>query len=202
MSKRPLVTRTGVLALGVAAALVGLASEPSRAAGVRGQASALTSTTTTLLGSTTISLADTGQLSDATDSRRASELSGVAGAVRGDALHAATIGWPDQVASEASAAGVAVSVNGFAIGADFVMSRAVAKVGAAASGSTAVEGLVVGGVPVQITGAANQTVPFPGGRVIVNEQQASATGITVNALHIVVTGVLDVVVASATAGLD
>jgi hypothetical protein len=37
--------------------------------------------------------------------------------------------------------------------------------------------------------------------VILNEQRISAAGITVNALHVIVDGIADVVVASATAGV-
>jgi hypothetical protein len=184
--------------------LVGVAmlasAEPGSAQTVSGRASAVKATTSTLFGSTTTAIADTGPLSDATDARQASQgTAAVSSLMTGDALHATTIGWPDQVASESSAADVALSIAGNAIGADFVMSRARAVQGAPASGATSVEGLSVNGVPIPITGAANQTVWIAGGRVVINEQQISATGATVNALHVVVDGVADVVIASATA---
>jgi hypothetical protein len=175
-------------------------AEPGSAQTVSGRASAVQATTSTLFGSTSTAIADTGPLSDSTDARQASQGTGtVSSLVKGDALHATTIGWPDQVASESSVADVALSIAGNAIGADFVMSRARAVQGAPASGTTSVEGLSVNGVPIPITGAANQTVWIAGGRIVINEQQISATGATVNALHVVVAGVADVVIASATA---
>jgi hypothetical protein len=119
---------------------------------------------------------------------------------RGEALHAATIGSGDRVGSEASAAGVKVSVAGMDIGADFLMSRALATAGGVA-GASNVEGLSIAGMPIAVTGEPNQTVAIPNGSVILNEQRISAGGITVNALRVIVTGVADVVVASATAGV-
>ena len=47
----------------------------------------------------------------------------------------------------------------------------------------------------------NQTVSIPGGQVVINEQQILSDGtLVVNALHATVSGVADVVVASAAAG--
>ena len=190
-----------VVTLGVTAALVGVAVEPGRAQDVRGQARVVQSTVSTFLGSTSTTLADTGTLSDSSDAREASQGTGsVAGVFSGKTLHATTIGWPDQVTSEASVAGISLSVGGIAIGADFVMSRAFA-VAAGAVGATSIEGLSIAGVPVTVTGEPNQTIVLPLGRVIVNEQRTSGGGITVNALHIIV-GAVDVVVASATAGVQ
>ena len=40
------------------------------------------------------------------------------------------------------------------------------------------------------------------GRVVLNEQSPGATGTVVNAIHLVVNGIADVVVASAGAGVD
>jgi hypothetical protein len=190
-----------IATLGVAATLVALAVEPGQAQNVRGQARVAQSTVSTLLGTSSMSLADTGTLSDAADARNASRGQGsIAGVFEGEALHAATIGSQDRVASEASAAGVTVSIAGVAIGADFVMSRALATTGGVA-GATNIEGLSIAGMPIEVTGQPNQTVAIPNGRVILNEQRISAAGITVNALHVIVDGIADVVVASATAGV-
>jgi len=53
-----------------------------------------------------------------------------------------------------------------------------------------------------VTGQPNQTIPIFGGRVVVNEQQQILpSGRTVNALHVIVDGIADVVIASATAGI-
>jgi hypothetical protein len=154
-----------------------------------------------VLGQST-SLADSGTLSGAGDARDASQLSGdIPGVLKGGVLHAVTIGWSDQAASEASMADVAISVGGVGVSADFVMARAMAVAGAAASGRTLVENLSINGVPISVTGEANQSVAIPGGRVVVNEQTASTGGMAVNALRVVVDGVADVVVGSANAAI-
>jgi hypothetical protein len=79
------------------------------------------------------------------------------------------------------------------------LTEAVARLGAAPAGTVTFDGLVINGMPVDST-APNQTIYIPGGRIVVNEQIASAGGIVVNALHIVAGGV-DVVIASASAGV-
>ena len=191
-----------ILTLGAAATFVALAGEPGRAQNVRGQARVVQSTVATVLDGSTATLADTGTLSDAGDAREASRgQDSIAGVFTGEALHATTVGSPAQVGSEASVAGVTVSVGGVAIGAEFVMSRATATTTGAA-GVSAIEGLSVAGMPIAVSGEPNQTVLIPNGRVILNEQRISGSGITVNALHVIVDGVADVVVASATAGLQ
>jgi len=56
-------------------------------------------------------------------------------------------------------------------------------------------------LPIPVTGDPNQRIDVPGGVVVINEQRVSPDGTTVvNALHAVISGVADVVVASATAG--
>jgi len=54
-------------------------------------------------------------------------------------MHATTIGWPDQVNSETSVADLIVTVAGTNIGADFVMSRASAKLGFGSDGTVNIE---------------------------------------------------------------
>jgi hypothetical protein len=155
----------------------------------------------TLLGITT-ALADTGTLGSTSDAREASQVIGsIPNVLGGEALHAVTIGWPDQVASEASVANLGMSVGGVRVAADFVMARASDSTGAAGSGVSTIEGLSVNGVPVFVTGAPNQIVQFPGGQMVINEQTISAASSTVNALHVTVFGIADVVIASAKAGL-
>ena len=88
-----------------------------------------------------------------------------------------------------------------AIGADFVMSRAIATA-AGVAGVSNIEGLSIAGIPIAVSGQPNQTIAIPNGRVILNEQRLSASGLTVNALHVIVDGVADVVVATATAGIQ
>jgi len=157
---------------------------------------------TTVLGGTIV-LSDTGALTGGDDARQASQVTGVAPSVlTAESLHAVTIGWLDEAASEASLAGLGLTIGGNGISAGFVMARAAAGIGVPSAGAAIIDGLSINGVPIAVTGQPNQTVLIPGGRVVINEQQpVLPTGVTVNALHIVIDGVADVVIASATAGI-
>ena len=170
---------------------------------VTGQARAVQATVLgSLLGSQTV-LSDTGALTGGDDARQASQVTGaVLSVLTAEALHATTIGWPDEAASEASLAGLAVTVAGNGITAGFVMARAAAILGGAGAGDTDIDALSINGAPITVTGQPNQTIPLLRGRVIINEQQPLfPSGMTVNALHIVIDGVADVVIASAKAGI-
>src|SRR5713101_6585390 len=71
------------------------------------------------------------------------------------------------------------------------------------SGISTLSNLAINGTPIAVTGDPNQTIWVPGGQVIINEQTISPTGTAVvNALHVAITGVADVVIASATAGIS
>jgi len=156
-----------------------------------------------VLGATTV-LAGTGTLAAGTsDALQASGVTaGIPSLLTGEVLHAVTIGYPDQIDSEASLAALALNVAGTSIGADFVMSRATAVVGSAV-GTSNIDGLSINGVPILVTGDPNQTIGIPGGSVVLNEQQSLPDGtLVVNALHAIVSGVADVAVASATAGFS
>jgi hypothetical protein len=119
-----------------------------------------------------------------------------------EVLHAVTIGWPDQVASEASLANLNLIVAGISISADSILARASQVSGAAGTGSSNISNLSINGTPIAITGSPNQSVPIPGGQLVINEQTISSTGTAVvNALHVTVAGVADVVIVSATAGI-
>jgi len=76
--------------------------------------------------------------------------------------------------------------------------------GATVSGSTEIDGLVVNGQSIFVTGSPNQTVSLVGGGyIILNEQNSSVNGsITVNALHLTVPGVADVIIDSAFAAVS
>jgi hypothetical protein len=194
-------------AFALAGALVGLLAWPgtSEAQTVTGQAKAAQATVMLgiLGGTTTTTLSDTGTLSGTNDAREASLLSGnIPSLLTADVFHATTIGYPDEVDSEASFADLGLTVAGTGISADFVMARAFAVLGGAAVGSSDIGGLSINGIPIFPTGDPNQTIDIIGGRVVVNEQQTSPDGtITVNALHVTVYGVADVVISSATAGI-
>ena len=169
---------------------------------VTGAARAVQATVLGPLAGTTTVLADTGSLAGTSDALQASAVTGtIPSLLAGEALHATTIGWPDQVASEASLADVALSVAGTSIGADFVMARALAVLGSAGAGTSNIANLSINGVPIAVSGGPNQTIYIPGGLVVIDEQQTSAASTVVNALHVTVYGVADVVIGSATAGI-
>lgn len=185
----------------LAGVLVSLLAWPgtSEAQTVTGQASAVRATVFKALGlGTTTALSETVTLSGTPDAREASLVTGsVPSLLTGEALHAVTIGWPDQVASEASLGSLAMTVAGTGISADFVMARALSVLGSAGTGRTNIDGLSINGIPIVPTGSPNQTIAIPGGRVVINEQVSSAGATVVNGLHVVVDGVVDVVIASA-----
>jgi hypothetical protein len=204
MSQRIKTLCSRVSAILVCAGLLALPAA-ARAQNVSGEASAIRAT---VFGATT-ALADTGRLADEADAREASAVTAAVASLGGaEALHATTIssvdGWApgDSVASEASLANLALSVAGNSVSAAFVMARALAPLDGAGLGMTDVEGLAINGAPVPVTGEPNQVVWLLGGRLVINEQIASASGTAVNALHLVVNGIADVVVASAAAGID
>jgi len=166
---------------------------------VTGIASAVQATTG--LGTIT-TLASTGTLSGLTDARQASQLMGsVPALLSAETLHATAIGLSDRVASQASLGNLILGVGTTSIGADAVLAQAEAAAGSA-TGSSVLGNLTLDGVPVDVSGAPNQTISLPGGRLVINEQTATAGGIVVNALHLVVDGIADVVLGSATAALQ
>ena len=66
-----------------------------------------------------------------------------------------------------------------------------------ALGGSSVAGLTINGKSIAITGLPNQTIPLLIGKIVINEQLPWNNGIRVRALHVVVYGVADVVVAEA-----
>ncbi|MGH9339852.1 MAG: choice-of-anchor P family protein, partial [Acidobacteriota bacterium] len=166
-------------------------------------------------GVTTV-VSDTGPLPPSGDGREAS-LSTFRGAfstvptpLDAEVAHASSIGQGDRSRSEASVANPDLVIGGNTIAASFVMARAAAvwqpaPASPAVSGSSEVAGLVINGLPVAVSGAPNQGVVLPNGRVVINEQNSS-TGkdwaeIMVNGLRVVVDGLADVVISSARAGV-
>src|SRR5258707_13558742 len=172
---------------------------------VTGDATAVRATLFAALGlpTTTTSLSDTGTLSGVNDARDASMDTGtVPSVLTGEVLSAGTISWPDEVDSAVSLANLNMSVAGIGISADSVYSAASQVSGAAGTGSATISNLSINGTPIYVTGAPNQAVWIPGGQVIINEQSISSTGTAVvNAIHLTLPGVADVVIASATAGI-
>jgi len=193
---RTLNQRCGALAL--FAALI-LSPAIGFAQNLGGQAGAVQATVFGPLGSTSLGLANTGTLSGPTDARQASDISGnLLGALLAETPHATAIGLGDSVASQASLANLALSIAGSTIGADLVMAQAQAANGVG-SGASTLTNLVLNGEPVAISGEPNQVVGIPGGQMIINQQASTPGGIVVNALHVIVGGVADVVIGTATA---
>ncbi|PYM64581.1 MAG: hypothetical protein DME11_13120, partial [Candidatus Rokuibacteriota bacterium] len=114
--------RPGLVSGAVMVAVLLVWATASEAQTVTGKARAVKATVFSLLGGTTTVLADTGALGGTSDALQASAPTGnVPSLLTGEALHATTIGWPDQVASEASLAALTLRVAGTTIGADSVM---------------------------------------------------------------------------------
>jgi len=181
---------------------VGTYAVPDWAHAVMGQAQAVRATVDGAQNPATTVLADTGPLGGPHDARDASLLHWtIPSLLTGDVLHATTIGWEDHAVSEASLRHLVLSIAGTTITADFVMARAKAAADPAAAGTSVVEGLNVNGLPIVATGEPNQRIDLPGGYLLINEQQRASGRTAVNALHLVVTGVADVVIASAIASL-
>ena len=178
----------------IAACAIGLLPANSSAQSLSGQARAVQATVVTPLGLTTSTLADTGSLNSPTDARDASQMTGsIDSLVTAETLHATTIGSTDQVASEASVAGLTVAIGGTSVNAGFAQARA--TTGSKGVRTATIHGLTINGVPITASGDANQTIAIPGGTIVINEQAGSV----VNAIHVVINGVADVVIASASA---
>src|SRR5687768_14782850 len=105
------------------------------------------------------SLVDTGTLTSPSEPLASGlPVGSIPGLLTAESLHATTMGWTDQVASEASLSNLAMTVAGTGISADFIQSRALAVSGAAPTGLASIEGLSIGGVPVSFGGAPNESI--------------------------------------------
>jgi hypothetical protein len=160
-------------------------------------------------GLSPVVLSDTGPLPSSGGAREASLLTAnVPGLLSAGVLHAATVGQNDNSHAEASVADLSLTVAGNQIGADFLMARADATCSSgncSTSGGSEIVALVVNGQSITVSGQPNQTVALPVGEIVINEQDASDSGgtcsLTVNALHVDIPGVADVVVSSAHADI-
>ena len=199
---------TGVLTVSL---LLSLLSWPAQSASANnttfsGEATVVQAT---VVGLPPIVLSDTGALDSTGGAREASLLdASVPGLLTAEVLHASTVGQGQRSSSEASVANVTLTVGGNTISAGLLRARATAECHngtASVSGSSEIVDLVVNGQAVVVSGQPNQTISLPVGRVIINEQQSSVRGntgdITVNALHVMVDGVADVIISSAHADI-
>ncbi len=161
----------------------------------------------TVLGLPPVVLSDTGALDSTGGAREASLLdANVPGLLTAEVLHASTVGQGHRSSSEASVATVALTVGGNTIAAELLVARATAECHngtASVSGSSEIVNLVVNGQTIAVSGAPNQTIELqPGSFIIINEQRSARAGdLTVNALHVVVDGVADVIISSAHADI-
>jgi hypothetical protein len=199
----------------IALSMVGLltmpeaGSTPSLAAAQTSFSGQATVIRASVLGFAPIVLSDTGPLPSSGGAQEASLLeASVQGLLSASVLHAATVGQGDQSRSEASVANLSLTVAGNSIGADFLMSRASATCNGAkptTAGSSEIVALVINGQSIVISTQPNQTVSLPVGSVVINEQSSVNHGnygeMKVNALHVTVPGVADVIVSSASADI-
>jgi hypothetical protein len=123
----------------------------------------------------------------------------------GVVAHADAIGVGDHTEASATVAALNLLCGGVLIQADLIQSRAfVSGFGGQApvsTGSSQLVNLVVAGKPIVITGAPNQTIKLPVGRVVINERSQGVGAITVTALHVVINGVADIKLARSFAGV-
>ncbi len=166
-----------------------------------------------LLGASATRIADTGPLSSSGGSITTSSSTGVnlgAGQVTADVLPSSTNGSAGTTNSSAQTSNASVTLLGVTLSSTTLNSSATATCGAngaTASGASTVVGLIINGVSVTATGAANQVVTAPGATIVINEQLKSVTGngnqtITVNALHVILlNGSADVVFSQSIAGI-
>ena len=155
--------------------------------------------------------ADTGALLNKGDALNATLVTAaVPGILNAGVLHAATVGQGDRTLSEASVAGLELSVPGLSVKAAFIASEAATVCDksnkAAVSGSSELVGLSVNGKAVSVTGGVNQTINLLGiGKIVINEQSGTASGNQgskkVTALHITTLVGVDVALASSEAAM-
>jgi hypothetical protein len=121
-------------------------------------------------------------------------------------LYAITTAAGSQNHSQASLNSMDIKMGAHEVTALWIESEATASagfLGVPTAGKTTVQGLLVDGQSVTVTGEANQTIRLADGFLIINEQTSSSSQrmgtLTVNALHLLVDGVGSVIAASSTA---
>lgn len=189
-----------VSCVGIILALV-FSSAMAPAQTVTGQATGIHATVLSLLSPVVTVLSDTGPLAGPDDAREASlPEGGVISLLTASTLHGAAISWADRSFSESSVADLLVSLPGQIIGADFIRTTAQADPADGATAGAEISALSINGVPIAVTGAPNQVIPLPGGRIVINEQTVDSQGIRVVGLRITMDGVADVIVSASKAG--
>jgi hypothetical protein len=120
-------------------------------------------------------------------------------------LHSTTIAQGSRSFAESAVAQLSLNVLGIDLDAELI--RATAKAvchngNESFYGKSEIVDLRIDGKRITVTGHPNQTIKLLLGKIIINEQVKTSSGITVNAIHIIVPGLADVVISSATAGID
>jgi hypothetical protein len=159
-------------------------------------------------------ISDTGQLppsggarDDALLDTRDLGLATLNSVLTAEVLAASTSGASGEADSSASLANVVVLPgNAAQVTASFVQAESHATC-SGVSGSSEIVGLTFGGMNITVTGQPNQTVTLPGGvTLIINEQTTTSNGtyrqIRVNALHLIVPGVAEVILSSAESDIN
>jgi len=119
--------------------------------------------------------------------------------------HGDVVGVGDHTEASSTVTGLNILCGGVLVTADLLQSRVYVKGSGGQApvetGSSQIANLVVAGQAIVITGAPNQTIKLPLGKIVINEHSQGTGTITVTALHIVINGIADVKLARATAGL-
>ncbi len=129
-----------------------------------------------------------------------------------DRLTASTGGENSQTYSHASVSHVTVNTHGLYIEVSMLASNATANCSpnsATVLGTSTIHSLKVNGRPVKVTASPNQTIPLPFGSLILNEQISSVVttpafttaDILVNALHLKIGSLANVVISSSHSGV-
>lgn len=155
-------------------------------------------------------VSDTGSVGASGGVRQSSALTfGLPNLVAGEVAHATAFAKGNVSASDASMAGLHVTVGGNIIASSFLAAHAHARctaTGVIVSADPNIIGLTVNGHSVQISGKPNQTISLPNGKIVINEQAKASTKtsghISVSALHIIITGIADVALSEANAGIS
>jgi hypothetical protein len=155
-----------------------------------------------LFGGTPMFLGDTGEISTTTASDTPKIVTNVPGPpVSAQALSAdvqTAAGTPSGSSATASGTNVNINIPGVpAIHADLLKSSSRSTCTAAPVGNAEITNLTIGGNPVTVSSSPNSSISLGLlGSLTVNEQTPLSGGLRVNALHVSVPGVADVVLAS------
>lgn len=163
----------------------------------------------TVTGLPPVAINDTGPLPSNGGSIKTTllEVNALHGAVRTENVSASTSGANEISHADAFVSRGTVTVGGYVITWDAVSAWALAVCcqhdygKPEISGKAQILNLKINGVTVDANSRPNETIPLVGGRIILNEQDTylgvTEGRITVNAIHIILDGVADVVVSSA-----